>query len=127
MSEHNEYSGDFSNNQGVQNIGGEQHIEGSTININIGALDNTDNPVLDTLKTQLEALQAELNNVSEAHQEEKEAVAALAEQIASQASQPKPNKPLLKISGEGLKEAAKNLASVAPIAVQIAKTLLLLE
>jgi hypothetical protein len=61
-----------------------------------------------------------LQNVPEPRQEEAEAVAETARQLVETAKSEKPNQTLLQISGQGLKEAAQNLADVAPAVVTIA-------
>ena len=80
----------------------------------------------DTRK-QLQELIARLSSeLEKAPAEKKDAVEAVAETakaLVEQAKTEKPNKTLLQISGEGLKQAAKNIADVLPavatIAVQI--------
>jgi hypothetical protein len=52
--------------------------------------------------------------------EDAEAVAQSAEALVETASQEKPNKTMVEITGEGLKKAAQNLADVAPIVLTIA-------
>jgi hypothetical protein len=53
-------------------------------------------------------------------QEQAEAVAETAKSLVDAAKVEKPNKALVQISGEGLKQAAQNLAGVMPVVVQIA-------
>jgi methyl-accepting chemotaxis protein len=61
-----------------------------------------------------------LQQVPESRQEQAEAVAQTAKVLVETAKSEKPNKTLLQISGEGLKQAAKNLADVLPAVVGIA-------
>jgi hypothetical protein len=111
---------------GIVGIGSTQTFHGN-LTINYGTLNNApEGSPQEELKKLLTELEAKLK---EAPAEQAEAVAAvqsLANTAAEQASQEKPNKTMLKITGEGLKQAAENLLAVAPIAVQIAKTLLLI-
>jgi hypothetical protein len=75
------------------------------------------------LQALIEKLSAELEKVPQEKKDDAEAVAQTAKALIDQASSQKPNKTLLQISGEGLKQAAKNIAdvlpAVAPIALQI--------
>lgn len=52
--------------------------------------------------------------------EEAEAVAKSAEALINAATEEKPNKTMVEISGEGLKKAAENIADVMPIVLTIA-------
>jgi len=61
-----------------------------------------------------------LQQVPESRQEQAEAVAQTAKVLVDTAKSEKPNKTLLQISGEGLKQAAQNLADVLPAVVAIA-------
>jgi hypothetical protein len=74
-------------------------------------------------KERLTQLVTELNRLLEQVPEEKkadaEAVATLTEDLVSKADVPAPNKPLVRITAEGMKEAAGALAGVVPAAVTI--------
>lgn len=111
---------------GNVNIGGTQTM-GDNINIQYNSLPAApaESP-LGTLKAQLEELETALKSVPKEHAENAELVQEYANDIAEEASKEKPRKKKLEITGEGLKKAAENLATVAPIAVKIAKTLLLI-
>ncbi len=52
--------------------------------------------------------------------EDAEAVAEMTEQLLHTAAAEKPNQTMLKITGEGLKQAAENIAAVMPVVLQIA-------
>lgn len=65
-------------------------------------------------------LQESLQQVPLNKAEEAQAVAESAETLINQATKEKPNKTLLQISGEGLKQAAQNLAVVVPAVLTIA-------
>ncbi len=76
------------------------------------------------LKEQLSQLMEQLNQalaqVPQDKAKEAEAVAKTAENLVQTATEEDPNKPMLEITGEGLKKAAENLAAVTPAAVGIA-------
>jgi septal ring factor EnvC (AmiA/AmiB activator) len=59
------------------------------------------------------------------HQEQAQAVAETAKVLVDSAKAEKPNKTMLQISGEGLKQAAQNLADVMPAVVGIAGQIVL--
>jgi septal ring factor EnvC (AmiA/AmiB activator) len=59
------------------------------------------------------------------HQEQAQAVAETAKVLVDTAKAEKPNKTMLQISGEGLKQAAQNLADVMPAVVGIAGQIVL--
>jgi methyl-accepting chemotaxis protein len=61
-----------------------------------------------------------LQKVPEKSQEQAQAVAETAKALVDTAKVEKPNKTMVKITGEGLKQAAQNLADVMPIVVTIA-------
>ena len=61
-----------------------------------------------------------LQKAPEARQEEAEAVAEIAETLVEAAASDKPKKKSIQITGEGLKQAAKNLADVLPGIIVIA-------
>ncbi|GAP08463.1 MAG TPA: hypothetical protein DEQ80_07760 [Anaerolinea thermolimosa] len=57
--------------------------------------------------------------------EQVEAVAATAKALVEQAKEPKPNRTMLQITGEGLKQAAQNVADVLPTVLSIATQIVL--
>ncbi len=77
-----------------------------------------------TAKDELQALLVQLNETLQQappdKAEEAEAVAKSAEQLFATASEEKPNKTLIQITGEGLKQAAQTLAKVMPTALTTA-------
>jgi hypothetical protein len=79
------------------------------------------------LQQLIEQLSAELQKVPAEKASEAQAVAETAKTAVEQATKAQPNKTLVRISAEGLKQAAQNLAvvlpTVLPIATQIADTL----
>lgn len=75
-------------------------------------------------KADLEKLIKELNEtlqqIPDAREQEAEAVAQSAEILVQKAAEEKPNKTMIQITGEGLKQAAQNLADVTPTVLTIA-------
>lgn len=80
-------------------------------------------------KEELSRLIGDLNETLQRAPVEKEeeavAVAQTAETLVEQAKSETPNKTMLKITGEGLKQAAQNLAEVMPTVVSIATQIVL--
>jgi hypothetical protein len=72
---------------------------------------------LHTLSSQLEN---ELRQVPAGKEEEAEAVSEYARRLLEEAAKSKPNKTLIKISGEGLLKAAKNIAAITPAVLSTA-------
>ncbi len=80
------------------------------------------------LEKLIEQLSEELQKIPAEKQEQAQAVAETAKALVDSAKAEKPNKTMLKITSDGLKQAAQNLAdvmpSVIPIAGQIALTVM---
>ena len=78
----------------------------------------------DTARRELEKLIGQLSEalqkVPAGKEEQAQAVADTAKILVDTAKTEKPNKTMLQISGEGLKQAAQNLAEVMPAVVTIA-------
>jgi hypothetical protein len=110
---------------GNVNIGGSQTFHGN-LTITMGSMPAASEDVRETLKQQIEELLAELAKQPEDQTRGVKEVKMAAEDAVSEADKPEPDKERLQIRGDKLVEAAKNLATVAPIAVKIAKTLLLI-
>jgi len=93
----------------------------------IGAAPHGDTTTKAQLQALIEQLSAELQKVPAAQADEAEAVAESAKAVIEQVSKAKPNKALVQIKADGLKQAAQNLAAVLPgvvlLAQQIADTL----
>lgn len=105
----------------IVEIGGSQTFQGN-VTINAGATDNNAE-VEKQLNEQVAALTAELDKLKADHAAEVEEVKLALEDAIAEAQKEEPDKRRLEIRGENLKKAAENLATVAPIAVQIARTL----
>jgi len=86
----------------------------------IGEIHSGDESARKELETLIGQLSEALQKVPEGHQEQAEAVAETAKVLVDTAKAEKPNKTMLQISGEGLKQAAQNLADVMPTVVAIA-------
>ena len=109
------------------NISGD--FRGSNVNIKsrltnvrqtIGTLPHAD----DDTKAELQQLISQLNDALQAapadKKEDAEAVAQMAETLVETAASEKPNKMMLQITGDGLKQAAENIAAVMPAVLGIA-------
>jgi hypothetical protein len=105
------------------------NIQNSNLNIkstlanvqqSIGEIKAGDEASRQQLQDLIVQLNQALENIPQNLKEEAEAVAASAQMLIENAKAEQPNKTLLHISGEGLKKAAENLASVAPTVVGIA-------
>jgi len=111
------------------------NIRGSIVNLStdlnkvhqsINQLSETNSLIyeLQNLNAQLEK---ELRQLPNENEEEKEAVREYARRLIEEADKPKPNKTLIKISGEGLLTGAKKIAAITPAvlttATQIVETI----
>ncbi len=108
------------------------NFSGAILNVNatlenvtqtIGALPWADDETKAELERLVTQLQEQLQQIPPEKEEEAEAVAELTETLLDNANKEKPNKQLLQITGEGLKQAAKNLAAIAPDVAKIAGTI----
>ena len=86
----------------------------------IGDIHSGDETTRQELETLIGQLSEALQNVPAERQEQAQAVAETAKMLVDTAKAEKPNKTMLQISGEGLKQAAQNLADVLPTVVNIA-------
>jgi hypothetical protein len=86
----------------------------------VGDIPTSDETGRKALETLIGQLSEALQKVSAEHQEEAQAVAETAKVLVDTAKAEKPNKTMLQISGEGLKQAAQNLAEVMPTVLTIA-------
>lgn len=104
---------------------GDQRFYGP-VTFSMGALSATPDDTRQQLHALMQQLADALSQLPAAQKEDVEVVQALAQEAVNEAAKDAPNKKLLEIKGENLKKAAENLAAVAPIAVQIARTLLMI-
>lgn len=104
-------------------------FRGSIINIkstltnvqqSVGEIRTDDQNARKELEKLIGDLSEALQKVPEQSREHAEAVAETAKALVDTAKAEKPNKTMLQITGEGLKQAAKNLADVTPLVVTIA-------
>jgi len=85
-----------------------------------GQIPGGDDDTRKQLQELIGQLSTELEKAPPEKKEDIEAVAETAKALVEQAKSEKPNKTLLQISGEGLKQAAKNIGDVLPTVVSIA-------
>ena len=115
------------------NVSGQNVVIGSTqtihgdLSIKIGALPAASEDVRERLKAEIANLLAELEKTPKEHNEQVTEVKIAVEDAVEEANKPKPDQKRLQIRGESLKKAAVNLLAVAPIAVKIAETLMLIR
>ena len=86
----------------------------------VGEIRSTDETSRKELEALIGQLSEALQKVPADHQEQAQAVAETAKVLVDTAKTEKPNKTMLQISGQGLKQAAENLAGVIPVVVGIA-------
>lgn len=106
-------------------IGSKQTVHGN-LSIQVGSLPAASDDVREMLKQQIAELMAALEKVPADQTKAVQEVKMAAEDAVTEAEKPQPDKQRLEIRGDKLKQAAENLLAVAPIAVQIAKTLLMI-
>lgn len=106
------------------------HFQGAMLNIrstladvsqSIAALPGTNVQSKDELRQLIEQLNAVLQQTPSGQTAEAQAVAETAKQAFEQASKPQPNKMLIQICAEGLKQAAQHLAAALPAVLPIAQ------
>lgn len=91
----------------------------------VGEIRTDDQNARKELEKLIGQLSEALEKVPEAKQEQAQAVAETAKALVDTAKADKPNKTMVQITGEGLKQAAQNLAEVIPIVVTIASQIAL--
>lgn len=119
MSDRFEMSGDFR--------GAIVNIKSTLSNVqqSIGDIRSQDATTKAELENLINQLSESLQKVPAEKGEQAEAVAASAQALVEQAKSEKPNKTMLQITGEGLKQAAQNLAEVMPAVVTIASQIVM--
>lgn len=91
----------------------------------VGDIPSADDSSKEELKNLIERLESTLEQAPEDKQDQAQAVAQTAQALVEQAKTDKPNKTMLKITGEGLKQAAQNFAEVMPTVVTIASQIVM--
>jgi len=86
----------------------------------LGDIRTDDEAARKELEKLIGQLSEALQKVPEKSQEDAEAVAETTKVLVDAAKAEKPNKTMVKVTGEGLKQAAQNLADVMPVVVTIA-------
>ena len=91
----------------------------------VGDIRTNDEDARKELGKLIEQLGEALQKVPTEKQEKAQAVAETAKALVDTAKSEKPNKTLVQVTGEGLKQAAQNLADVMPTVVTIAGQIVL--
>ncbi len=91
----------------------------------IGQMQTDDTDTKQELQRLVQQLSDELEKTPPEKKEAAEAVSATAKVLVEQAKAEKPNHTMIQITGEGLKQAAKNLADVTPVVLSIATQIVL--
>lgn len=92
----------------------------SDVSQSINTIPNADDSIKHELRELVNQLNEELQKVPPEKKEEAEAVAETTKSLVEVVSKEKPNKAMVQVSAEGLKQAAKNLATVTPVILTIA-------
>jgi hypothetical protein len=106
--------GNITNSNGVA-IG--RNIE---VTVRVEAIKSGDESAKAELGSLIQELNDALQQVPKAKSDEAQAVAETAQTLMNKAADEKPNKSMIQISGDALKQAAQNIADVAPTVLQIA-------
>jgi methyl-accepting chemotaxis protein len=91
----------------------------------VGEIPSTDEAARKELEALIKQLSEALEKVPASSEEQAQAVAETAKVLVDTAKAEKPNRTMLQISGEGLKQAAQNLAGVMPTVVTIASQIVI--
>lgn len=114
--------GDISNVQGLA-IGRGASVSLTNVQQTVGSMPASDNSEKEKLQSLIKQLEEALATVPQAHSDDVEAVSQTTEALVNMAAEEKPNKTMLQITGEGLKQAAKNLAEITPDVLTIATSI----
>ena len=91
----------------------------------VGDIRTDDQNTRQELEKLIGQLSEALEKTPEESQERAQAVAETAKVLVDTVKAEKPNKTMLQITGEGLKQAAQNLAEVMPVVVTIASQIVM--
>jgi len=91
----------------------------------VGEIHTDDENARQELEKLIGQLSEALEKTPEGNQEHAQAVAETAKALVETIKAEKPNKTMLQITGEGLKQAAQNLAEVMPVVVTIASQIVM--
>lgn len=97
----------------------------SDVQQTIGTMSTANDSDKQELKNLVNRLEQALEKIPETSDEDGVAVSQATEMLINTASEEKPNKTMLQITGEGLKQAAKNLAAITPDVVTIATSIVM--
>ncbi len=114
--------GNISNAQGIA-IGDGAQVTLSHVQQQIGNMSNPNDAEKEALQNLIKQLEAALAKVPAAHKDDAEAVSQTTEALVAMAASEKPNKTMLQITGEGLKQAARNLAEITPDVLAVATSI----
>jgi methyl-accepting chemotaxis protein len=124
--------GDSSKSGDMFNLSGD--FRGAILNIkstlrevqqSVGDIRTGDEAARQELHSLVEALNQALQQAPPEKQEDAQAVAETARVLIDSAKADKPNKTMVQITGEGLKQAAQNLADVMPAVLGIASQIVI--
>ena len=106
----------------VGDISGQGIAVGKNISIKVtlGNIKGLDEIHKNQIESLIQNLNEALSQVPKSKVDEATVVAKTAQTLIEVAAEQKPNKPMLEITGDALKQAAKNIADVAPSVLQIA-------
>jgi hypothetical protein len=91
----------------------------------VGEIPSSDQVRVKELQGLIDGLSQALEETPPELQDQAEAVAESAKVLVESAKSEKPNQTMIRITGEGLKQAAQNLAEVAPTVITIASQIVL--
>jgi len=106
----------------VGNVSGQGIAIGRDITVSItrDAMKTNNDSQMAELESLIQKLNDILQQVPLDRSEDAKAIAEITQTLIHKANEEKPNKPMLQITGDALKQAARNIADVAPVVLQIA-------
>jgi hypothetical protein len=117
--------GDFSGDFRGANVNFSIKSTLTNVQQSVGAIQTDDPDARKELEKLIGQLNDALQKVPETSQEHAQAVAETAKALVDTAKAETPNKTMLQITGEGLKQAAQNLAGVMPVVATIASQIVM--
>ncbi len=103
-------------------MGNHQNIKSTLMDVSqsVNTIPNANESFKHELRELVDQLNEELQKVPPEKSEEAEAVAETTKSLVETVGKEKPNKTMVQVNAEGLKQAAKNLATVTSIVLTIA-------
>jgi len=117
--------GDFSGDFRGANVNFSIKSTLTNVQQSVAGIQTDDQAARKELEKLIGQLSEALQKVPEKSQEHAQAVAETAKALVETIKAEKPNKTMLQITGEGLKQAAQNLAEVMPVVVTIASQIVM--